>query len=115
MMFYVYFLLDIMIRRDDTKKNTNLLIRNLFNDPSNSSLASSNMSFAFHLRNDSSDGDATNFLQDETYFDVEFKQVFTENGAQNEYLVNLVNCTESNFRFGDENQFGEFDVTEEDL
>ena len=109
MAYYTYFLFDIMIRKDDTTKNTDRLVRDLFSDYSNSSLASSNLSFAFVIGNDT-DIQTYNIMLDRQFFDARLTQGYTINGTSYEYSVPLVGCNGTNFRFGDGSQLSDFNI-----
>ena len=109
MLYYTYFLFLIMVRRDDTAKSTDLLVRDLFNDYSNSSLANSNLSFAFIIGNDTG-VQVANLMLDRTMFEVKFTQGYKTNGSLNQYSVALVSCDGTNFRFGDGTQLSDFNI-----
>ena len=107
---YFSFLLDILINNRDTAKNTNSLVRDLFSDTANTTIAPSNLSFSFVINN-GSDDQGLIFLENRNFFNTEFKQYYKENGVLKSYSIPLGLCDSSTFRYGDESQFPDFSIT----
>ena len=84
--FYSSLLLKTMLRRDNTTKNTDLLVQDLNNDSQNVSMASTNFSIALGLINEDDTSNA-NYISDPTYFSVEMVQFYTENGTDFTYSI----------------------------
>ena len=108
---YFYFLLDILINNKDTAKNTNSLVRDLFSDTTNTTIAPSNLSFSFVINNGTNDQGLI-FLENRDYFNTEFKQYYKENGVLQSYSIPLGLCDSSTFRYGDQSQFPNFSITD---
>ena len=84
--FYSSLLLKTMLRRDNTTKNTDLLVQDLNNDSQNVSMASTNFSIALGLINEDDTSNA-NYISDPTYFSVEMVQFYTESGTDLSYSI----------------------------
>ena len=110
---YFYFLLDILMNNKNTAKNTNSLVRDLFSDTANTTIANSNLSFSFVMTNgtNNTQDNGLIFLENRAYFFTEFRQYYLENGVLQSYSIPLGICDSSTFRFGDDSDLPNFSIT----